>query len=182
LKTVEALKRGVSKARRLWGEGHRDRALSEVQRLLGVWPDNPRLLVMRAELTQLQDETDGIPSLEDAEADLIRAADLDDCAPDPLIELGYYNFVHHDDAKTASKHFEKAVSLGVDLLTQALVGHAEALSELGQDAKASRSLMTACGLVAQYRDSVRGNVLARIKDLMETTMEAEPASANGARK
>ena len=42
--------------------------------------------------------------------------------------------------------------------------------------------MTACGLIAQYRSSVRDNVLERIKDLMETVMDAPPASANGTHK
>ncbi len=99
-----------------------------------------------------------------------------------MIELGYFHYVHHDDAKEASKYFERAISLSVDQLTQALVGHAEALAELGHETKASRSLMTACGLIAQYRSSVRDNVLERIKDLMETVMDAPPASANGTHK
>jgi tetratricopeptide (TPR) repeat protein len=179
LKAVEFLKRGVSKARRLWRQGHVDRALSQVERLLEEWPDNPRLLVMRAELTQLQENVEGTPTLEDAKSDLIRAAGLDEDSPDPLIELGYFLFAVQDDAKTASRCFDKAVHLCVDLLTQALVGHAQALSELGQEAKASASLMTACSLVAQYRSSVRETVLERIKDLMENTLEAAPASSNG---
>jgi hypothetical protein len=180
LKSAESFKRGVSKARRLWRDGRVDLALTQVQGLLGEWPDNPRLLVMRAMLTQLQDDVDGIPTLVDVKADLTRASGLDDPSPDPLIELGYYSFAVEDDARKATRYFDKAVHLSVDLLTQALVGQAEALSELGQEAQASRCLMTACSLVAQYRSSVRESVLEKIKELMETTMEAQSASANGA--
>lgn len=179
MKTLESLKRGVSKARRLWREGRRDLALSQVDRLLEMWPDNPRLLVMRAELTQLQDDVEGIPTLEDAKSDLIRAAGLDEDSPDPLIELGHFLFAVQDDAKRASRCFDKAVHLSVDLLTQALVGQAQALAELGQEAKASASLMTACSLVAQYRSSVRETVLERIRDLVGNTLEAGAASSNG---
>ena len=92
---------------------------------------------MRAELTQLQDDAEGMPSLEDAELDLIRAVGLNEDSADSLIELGYFHYVHHDDAKEASKYFERAISLSVDQLTQALVGHAEALAELGHETKAS---------------------------------------------
>jgi tetratricopeptide (TPR) repeat protein len=179
LKTVESLKRGVSKALRLWREGRRDLALSQIDRLLEMWPDNPRLLVMRAKLIQLQDDVEGIPTLEDARSDLIRAAGLDEDSPDPLIELGHFLFAVQDDAKNASRYFDKAVHLSVDLLTQALVGHAQALAELGQEAKASASLMTACSLAAQYRGSVRETVLERIRDLVGNTLEAGSASSNG---
>jgi tetratricopeptide (TPR) repeat protein len=182
LKTIESLKRGVRKARRLWSEEHFDQALSEVERLLKVWPNNPRLLVMRADLIQLQDDVDGIPTLEDAKSDLELAADLDEDSPDALIELGYFLFVHDDDAKEALKRFDKAVYLCVDLFTQALVGHAEALAELGQETKALSSLMMACSLVGRYPGSVREHVLARIKSLMNSTLEAGSASSNGSRQ
>jgi tetratricopeptide (TPR) repeat protein len=183
LKAIESLKRGVSKARRLWSEGRVDRALSEVERLLKVWPNNPHLLVMRAELIQLQDDVDGTPTLEDAKSDLELAAGLDEDSPEALIELGYFLFVNDDDAKEALKRFDKAVYLCVDLFTQALVGHAEALAELGQETKALSSLMMACSLVGRYPGSVRESVLQRIKGLMmESTLEAGSASSNGSQQ
>ena len=179
---MESLKRGVSKARRLWREGHMGRALSQVEGLLEEWPHNSHLLVLRAELTQLQDDVDGVPSLWDAKADLAQAVGLDEDSPSALIELGYFCFVHDDDAKTASKHFDKAVRLCVDYLTQALVGQAEAASELDQEAKVLSSLMTACGLAAHYRGAVRENVLERIKNLMEENLGAESVAGNGSKR
>jgi len=182
LKTIDSLKRGVSKARRLWHEGDCGRALAAVERLLKEWPDNPQLLIMRAELAQLQADANGAYALEDARSDLVRAASLDPDSPDALIELGYFSFVHDDDAGEAAKHFDKAVHRCVDLLTQALVGHAEAQAELGNASKASNSLMTACVLAAGYRGSVREGVLGRLKDLMGSALEPGAAPANGSRK
>lgn len=181
MKAITPLKRGLSKARRLWRDGRLDLALSEVDRLLGEWPDQRHLLLMRARLTQLQDDIEGTPSLDDAESDLERAVQLDEQSPDSLIELGYFRFVHHDDAKGASKYFERAVHRCVDMLSQALVGRAEALYELGREDKASNSLMTACSLAAQYRESLREDVLERIKDLLESALEADEAPSDAPR-
>jgi len=70
----------------------------------------------------------------------------------------------------------------VDLLTQALVGQAKSLAELGHETKASDSLMIACSLVAHHRGSVRESVLEGIKDLMEDTLEARSVSTNGSKR
>src|ERR1700736_5456006 len=89
MKPVTALKRGLAKVRRDWQAGHYDRALAEVNRLLIEWPDNPHLLVMWADLIQLQEADDG-PTLEEAKAAYRRAADLDSDSPAALIELGHF--------------------------------------------------------------------------------------------
>lgn len=179
MKTIDSLKRGIAKARRLWRDGRRDLALTEVQRLLTEWPDNTRLLVMRAQLTQLQDDADGVPTLDDAKNDLQKASELDDQSPAALIELGYLCYAVEDDSKAASRHFKKALNLCVDLLTQALVGHAGALADLDEKSKALNSLMEACSLVANYPDSVRDDVKSRLKGLLEDTLEAPAVSTNG---
>jgi tetratricopeptide (TPR) repeat protein len=143
LKTIESLKRGVSKARRLWREERVDEALAEVEHLLQAWPNNPHLLVMRADLIRLQDDEDGTPTLSDAKSDLELAVALDEDSPAPLIELGYFVYVIEDDATTALKHFQKAIRLCRSLLKDALIGQAKALSELGREAEAVLSLTEA---------------------------------------
>ena len=42
--------------------------------------------------------------------------------------------------------------------------------------------MMACSLVARYPGSVRENVLERIKDLMDGTLEAGSVSSNGSQQ
>jgi tetratricopeptide (TPR) repeat protein len=144
MKTTAALKRGLAKVWRDWESQRFDRALAEIERLLESQPDNPRLLVMRANLIPLQDEVvAGGPTLEDARKDLKTAIKLDDRSPNPLIELGYFLYTFDDDAKAASKYFQKAIELCRELLKNALIGQAKALSELEHDAEAMGCLAEA---------------------------------------
>jgi tetratricopeptide (TPR) repeat protein len=182
MRTSTSLKRGLDRVLALRREQRFDLALQDVTRLMELWPDHPRLLVLRAELIQLQGDEEGLPTLDDAKNDLKRAVALDPFSADALIELGYFLYAVEDDAKAAAKYFEKVVHLCVEQFTQALVGHAEALSELGQETKAASSLMEACSLAAHYRGSVRENVLERIKDLMEDTLQAETSTGNGSQR
>ncbi len=147
---VASLERGIAKVRRLWRQDRYDLALVEVDRLLELSPNNPYLLVQRGELIQLQNGDEELPTLEDAKAALVSAVALDPDSPNALIELGYFVYAIEDDAKTAAKHFEKAVKLSADLFAQALVGHAEALSELGQETKAARLILEARTIASQY--------------------------------
>ena len=55
MKPLANFKRGVAKVRRSWQAGEYARALAEVSQLLKEWPDNPQLLIMWADLIQLQD-------------------------------------------------------------------------------------------------------------------------------
>jgi hypothetical protein len=54
-----ALRQGLAKVGRAWRDGHYDQALVEVVRLLGISPANPSLLILRAQLIQLQDDEEG---------------------------------------------------------------------------------------------------------------------------
>jgi tetratricopeptide (TPR) repeat protein len=156
------MKRGIAKARRLWREERCDLALNEVERLLKDWPYNPQLLIMRADLIQLQDEVDGEPTSSDAKSDLEMAASLDEDCPTALIELGYFVFAVEDDAKTASKHFQKAIRLCRSLLKDALTGQAKALVELGRDAEALGCLAEA---FSQNGKSGGEEILQQLREL-----------------
>lgn len=141
-----ALKRGLDRVGRLWEEGRYELALDDVRRLLELSPANPRLLVMRAQLTQLQDTEEEPPTLADAKADLKLASQLDEVSPAPLIELAYFTYAIDDDARGASRLFRGAIARCRELLREALLGQAKALTELGREGEALACLAEAQGL------------------------------------
>jgi tetratricopeptide (TPR) repeat protein len=165
MRTTTDLRRGLSTVRKLWREQQFGSALEEVNRLLEERPDNAPLLVMRAELIQLQDDEEGVPTLDDARADLKQAVALDETSPTPLIELAYFLFAVDDDAESASRYFQRAIKLGQSLLKEALVGQAEALSELGRESEAIDCLIQAYGLNPQNDKSGREDVRERLRSL-----------------
>jgi Flp pilus assembly protein TadD len=165
MKTATDLRKGLSAIRKHWRAQRFGLALEEVQRLLEERPDNAQLLVMRASLTQLQDDEDGIPTLDDARADLKRAVALDEDSPTPLIELAYFLFAIDDDAESASKYFQKAIKLCQSLLKEALLGQAEACSELGRESEAVDCLIRAYGLPTQNGKSGAAEIIERLKSL-----------------
>lgn len=148
MKAERALRRGLAEVKRAWRAGRFEQALGIVEGLLVVSPANPSLLVMRAQLAQLQDAPDGRPTLEDAEADLKLAVRLDEHSPVPLVELGYLTHATKDDARAATRFFDEAIGRCRELLREALLGQAKALSELGRDAEALALLAEARGLHA----------------------------------
>jgi tetratricopeptide (TPR) repeat protein len=154
MKPTNSFKRGVAKARREWQAGRYDKSLAEVSRLLREWPDNPQLLVMWADLIQLQDDDQG-PSLDDARSAYRRAAELDNQSPGALIELGHFCYAIDDNAPAAAKAFDKAIDLCKRLLIEALIGRAKALDELGRGKEALASLAEAFTL--QTRDGSARN-------------------------
>ncbi|CAN5915167.1 hypothetical protein BH23PLA1_BH23PLA1_34240 [soil metagenome] len=99
----ETLKKGLVKVGQDWQARRYVAALEGVERLLEFSPGNPVLFVMRAQLTQLQDEDSSGPSLRDVSKDLKSAVALDQQSPVPLIELGYFTYAIEDDAKKASR-------------------------------------------------------------------------------
>jgi tetratricopeptide (TPR) repeat protein len=165
LNATDTLKRGISKARRLWREERFAEALAEVDRLLSEWPNSPHLLVMRADLISLQEDEEGEPTLEDAKADLERAVALDEDSPAALTELAYYAYEIEDDARTALKHFQKAVRLCRSLLKDALTGQAKALSELGRDVEALECLAQA---INQNGKSGSEEILEQLRQLQRS--------------
>jgi hypothetical protein len=168
MKSTSSFKRGVAKARREWLAKRYDRALAQVDRLLEEWADNPQLLVMWADLVQLQGGEDG-PTLEDAKAAYQRAADLDQPSPSALLELGHFHYAVEDDAEKATQFFAKAINLCKSQLRQALLGQAKALAERDRKAEALACLAEAYWLEthdSKQRNGADGQALLNgIKEL-----------------
>jgi tetratricopeptide (TPR) repeat protein len=165
---VASLKRGLSHVWKAWREERFDLALNEVNRLLEKRPDNSQLLVLRAELAQLQE--DGGPSLREVREELTLAVALDPRSPNALIELGYFHSAVEDDAEAASKSFRKAIKLCRDLLKEALLGQAEVLLELERDDEARTCLLEAVQLISSNgRPDLED--MQRIDNLLERIIE-----------
>jgi tetratricopeptide (TPR) repeat protein len=143
MKPTSSFRKFMDKIRRDCKSERFDRALTELNRLLCRWPDNPALLIMRAELIQLQDAHAASPSLDDARADLERAAELDERCPNAQIELGHFLFAVKDNPKAALRCFKKATVMCRHLLKETLLGQADVLVELGRDADARACLVEA---------------------------------------
>ncbi len=111
--------------------------------------------------------------LDDVKEALDSAVALDPESPNALIELGYlyFAYVSKDGAKTAAKHFERAVKLSADLFAQALVGYAEALSELGEKSKAQRAVLEASTVVLRHRAQMTEHVMDRILELFQSSLQ-----------
>ncbi len=166
-KELKDIQQEIGKVRKLWEEFKYDKALEAVEQLQQAWPHNPCLLVMGACLSQLQDDDKDV--MKEIKMDLELAVALDEDSPEATIELGYFIFVHEDDAKAAIKHFERAIHNSVNLLIQALIGHAEAAAELDKKNKALSSIMTACDLIGRYPAAIRDP--ERLKDLLQKTIQ-----------
>jgi len=165
MKTASSLKRGLTKVWKLQDDRRYDLALKEVDSLLEDWPGNAQLLVLRAELIQLQEDEEGSPSLEDAKNDLKRALALDELSPNTLIEMGYFLFKVEDDAKAASKYFQRAIKQSREFLREALLGQAELLSEQDQKEEALACLLEAYQLRTQNGHLIERDLLERLKAL-----------------
>jgi tetratricopeptide (TPR) repeat protein len=170
MKPVRPFKRGVARVRHLWLAKKYEDALAEVSRLLKDWPDNPHLLVMWADLVQLQDTEEG-PTLEDAKAAYQRATELDPQAPEALMELGHYYFAIEDDAESAGKCYAKAITLCKQFLKEALLAQAKALAERERESDALACLAEAYWLQAQNGKTSGGGsrkeILEEMKDLVQ---------------
>jgi tetratricopeptide (TPR) repeat protein len=166
MKSVQSLKRGLEKARRLCDDGRHDRAFTLIDRLRQKWPDNPELLVMWANLLQLQAENVG-PPLQEAKRALQRAVGLSEESPRPLIELAHYLFALDDDTQAASRCFTKAVALSRRLLQEALQGEARALVELGRRSDALGCLAEAYWLGARNGKQADGEETSKILEQLK---------------
>ena len=132
MKTTAAFKTGLERLDHLWKPGQFGKALAVVDRLLSDWPDNPLLLVKRAQIIQLQ-ETENGPSLEEARGALERAVALDEESPQPLIELGFFLLNVEDNAVAAADCFRKAEALVTGLLKECRKGKKAALAEASEE-------------------------------------------------
>ncbi|MBI3823039.1 MAG: hypothetical protein HY289_10230 [Planctomycetes bacterium] len=170
MKSLKSYKQGSARIRRNWRAGRFAQALAEVDRLLTEWPDNPSLLVAQADLIQLQDSEDGV-SLEHAKAAYLRAAELDSESPGPLVELGHYLYAIDDEAGAASKAYAKAIRMCKSLLTEALVGQAKALTELGRKTEALCCLAEAQWLRSGHEPGRNGKANGDIMQQFSETAE-----------
>jgi tetratricopeptide (TPR) repeat protein len=130
MKSIGSFKRALGEIRSLMARRKHAEALAHVTALLGDWENQPALLVLRAELIQLQDENG--PPLDAAGDALKRAVALNDRNADAWLELGHFQFAVNDDAKTAEKSFAAAVAASSESLIAALVARAGALEEMGR--------------------------------------------------
>ena len=150
MKLITSFKRGVAQVKREWRAARYAKALSTVDRMLVDWPDNPRLLGMWGALVQLQSgEVEA--TLDEAQAALRRAVDLDEESPGAWKELGHFLSAVEDDAPAASRCFDKAVRLCKNILAETLLANAQSLSELGR-----RDEALACIAEAYWMQSHNG--------------------------
>jgi len=166
MKAGLSLKRGLAEVWRAWEAEHYDLALAKLDRLVELNPANAPLLIMRAQLIQLQEgPNEPTPPYDDALADLKLATALDTQSPVALIELGYLLYAVADDAKTASKYFRKAIPVCRDLLREALLGQAKALADQEEDAEALACLVEAYSLRTHNGKSGGEDVLEQLRML-----------------
>ena len=154
MKRTANYKRQIKAIRALMADQKYAQALNEVDKLLQEWQDQPALLVLRAELIQLQ-EKDG-PPLEDAAEALKRATTLHEQNGDAWLELGHFQFAVEDNAKAAEKSFAHAVDASRETLIAALLARAAALEELDRKREAFDCLSAARYLqsaIAAHNDS-----------------------------
>jgi len=142
MRSISSLKRSLAKVRRLWLARKYAPAFAEVEHLRKEWPDNPHLLVMWADLLQLQDKDHG-PSLQQAKLSYQRAIDLDAQSPEALVGLGHYLYAMDDDNKGAHACFAKAIALCRNWLRETLLAQAKVLNELGRQQEAFACLAEA---------------------------------------
>lgn len=109
-------------------------ALAGIEEMLLHWPGSSPLLILRAELIQLQDE--GGPPLQEARRSLEQAVEYDGDSIDACTELAHFQFAVEDNAAAADKSFAEAIEAGTTQLITALVGRAAALTDLGRSEEA----------------------------------------------
>lgn len=165
-KATDSLIRGLNKVQRERKAGRYPEALKAVDRLLEEWPDNPPLLIQRAELIQLQDNASA-PGLDEARAALQRAVALDDQSPAAQIELGHFLSAVDDDPESAAACFDRAIRLCKHYLKESLLAQAGALSELGRRSEAAACLAEAHWLEPRSGRSSTGAVGDEILERLE---------------
>jgi len=170
MKRTASFKRGIAQVKREWRAACYDQALSALNRLLKEWPDNPRLLTMWGNLVQLQSEESG-PTLDEAQAALRRAVELDDDSPGAWKELGHFLSAVEDDAGGASRCFDKTISLCKSMLAEALLANAQSLTELERPEEALACIAEAYWLQShngKTNGSEGSHILDRLNELAKT--------------
>lgn len=142
MKATSSYKKALANIRRAMGNEAYAEALQQTDELLTHWPDNPVLLVLRANLIQLQDDASA-PSLDEARAALQHAVVLAGDAAAPLIELGHFRDAVEDDPTGASECFAQAARLAREQLATALRAQAQTLIQLDRREEAFACLAEA---------------------------------------
>ncbi len=119
---------------------HLSEALQQVNQLLKAYPYSVSLLVKRAMLIQVQDESSDLPPLEEARRNLELAIELEPHSVETLIELGNFDYAVADHSESAIVHFERAISESEMGLKAAMVGMIKSQIELGLVNEAQASL------------------------------------------
>jgi tetratricopeptide (TPR) repeat protein len=172
MKSTDSPQRDLEKIRRLCDRENYRRAFSAVNKLRQQWPDNPEVLVLWANLLQLQEEDTG-PSLEEAKKALQKAVSLDEQNPMPWNELGQYMFVIEDDAVRACHCFTKAIALSRRYLKDALINQAKALMETDHKAESMACLIDAYNVNGHDSlDSIPKNGADILEQMRELSADA----------
>lgn len=159
------LEKAIERVHRAEKAGRIDQALAELDGLMGFSPENPALLMLRAELIQLGSEN--APPLAEAKECLRHLTELESESPMAWLELAHFSLAVEDDAKAALFSFDKAIRICQEMLTDALAGKAKALAELRQREEALACLAKAYWVQNQAGDSTASNGTDVLKSLEE---------------
>src|SRR5579884_3552703 len=128
MSNLRAFKQKLAAVARLREEKRYDDALAAVEEMRKTWPGNGHLLVLWADLVQLQENPRH--SLDEAKQALQHAMELDDSSPASGIELGAFLDNVEDNPRAAAKVYAGAVAAARQLLLDGLIGQAKALLQL----------------------------------------------------
>lgn len=130
MSTLKDFKRTLSSVTGLLKKRKYDLALAKVTGLLEAWPGNSSLYRLWARLVELQENPDN--SLDEVEAALRRAVELDEDSPAGPIELGHFLDAVKDEPQDALDAHTQGVSVARRLLIEGLIGQVNALRQLGR--------------------------------------------------
>lgn len=136
-------KKELARVRRFAANDKADRALGLLERMLTYWPKNPTLLVEKSRLIQLSEHGE----LGEAKRALQQAAELGGESPTPWIELGFFRLCVDDRARDAEAKFDRAIGLGLGLLTEATRGKIDAVLDQAPDVLPAATLVEAASLL-----------------------------------
>lgn len=138
MSTVRAFKQGLAAVSRHWEGEDYDAALAKVEDMRKTWPGNSHLLILWANLVQLQEHPKS--GLEEAKQALVQAIELDKSSPAGHLELGQFLDNVDDNPQAAVKAYAEAVAQARQLLIEGLIGQARALLQLDKKDAAFRCL------------------------------------------
>ncbi len=145
---MKSLKNKLFQIEKLWGNQQYDQTLTQVEELQKFWPGHSKLLVLWANLVQLQENP--THTLQEAKDALQRAWELDEESPAAGIELGHFLDSVEDDPQAAMKVFSKATAQCRHLLIGGLIGQAKALLQLEKKSEALECLKEALDLANRH--------------------------------